>query len=88
MLGKRAIRHFSQLSEFETSGLIFGMKAAGWSTRRVDGSFLSVPLQIVGSSGHEKIPTFRKTVSGATRKTTILDSTIGSKDLAASNFGH
>ncbi|GFV14483.1 transposable element Tc1 transposase [Trichonephila clavipes] len=30
----------------------------------------SVPLEIVGSSGHEKVPTRRKTGSGATRKTT------------------
>ncbi|GFW35580.1 transposable element Tcb2 transposase [Trichonephila clavipes] len=34
MPGKRARRHFSQLSEFERS-LIIGMKTAGWSTRRV-----------------------------------------------------
>ncbi|GFV99653.1 uncharacterized protein TNCV_5080151 [Trichonephila clavipes] len=36
MPGKRARRHFSQLSEFE-KGLIIGMKTAGWSTRRVAG---------------------------------------------------
>ncbi|GFX81846.1 transposable element Tcb2 transposase [Trichonephila clavipes] len=36
MLGKRARRHFSQLSEFER-GLIIGMKTAGWSTRRIAG---------------------------------------------------
>ncbi|GFX54640.1 uncharacterized protein TNCV_793261 [Trichonephila clavipes] len=36
MPGKRARRHFSQLSEFERS-LIIGMKTAGWSTRRVVG---------------------------------------------------
>ncbi|GFY13526.1 HTH_Tnp_Tc3_2 domain-containing protein [Trichonephila clavipes] len=36
MPGKRARRHFSQLSEFERS-LIIGMKTAGWSTRRVTG---------------------------------------------------
>ncbi|GFV77509.1 transposable element Tc1 transposase [Trichonephila clavipes] len=34
MPGKRARRHFSQLSEFE-GGLIIGMKTAGWSTRLV-----------------------------------------------------
>ncbi|GFW52057.1 transposable element Tcb2 transposase [Trichonephila clavipes] len=34
MPGKRARRHFSQLSEFER-GLIIGMKTAGWSTHRV-----------------------------------------------------
>ncbi|GFY27880.1 uncharacterized protein TNCV_243451 [Trichonephila clavipes] len=36
MPGKRARRHFSQLSEFER-GLIIGMKTAGWSTRRFPG---------------------------------------------------
>ncbi|GFY34865.1 transposable element Tc1 transposase [Trichonephila clavipes] len=36
MPGKRARRHFSQLSEFER-GMIIGMKTAGWSTRRVAG---------------------------------------------------
>ncbi|GFT20511.1 HTH_Tnp_Tc3_2 domain-containing protein [Trichonephila clavipes] len=36
MPGKRARRHFSQLSEFER-GLIIGMKTAGWSARRVAG---------------------------------------------------
>ncbi|GFW91067.1 uncharacterized protein TNCV_1759411 [Trichonephila clavipes] len=34
MPGKRARRHFSQLSEFQR-GLIIGMKAAGRSTHRV-----------------------------------------------------
>ncbi|GFV26137.1 transposable element Tcb1 transposase [Trichonephila clavipes] len=36
MPGKRARRHFSQLSEFER-GLIIGMKTVGWPTRRVLG---------------------------------------------------
>ncbi|GFS61356.1 transposable element Tcb2 transposase [Trichonephila clavipes] len=36
MPGKRARRHFSQLSEFER-GLIIGMKTTAWSTRRVAG---------------------------------------------------
>ncbi|GFX80690.1 transposable element Tc1 transposase [Trichonephila clavipes] len=36
MPGKRARRHFSQLSEFKR-GLIIGMKTAGWPTRRVAG---------------------------------------------------
>ncbi|GFV67559.1 HTH_Tnp_Tc3_2 domain-containing protein [Trichonephila clavipes] len=36
MPGKRARRHFSQLSEFER-GLIIGMKTAGWSTRHAAG---------------------------------------------------
>ncbi|GFU95108.1 transposable element Tc1 transposase [Trichonephila clavipes] len=34
MAGKRARRHFSQLSKFER-GLIIGMKTAGWSKRRL-----------------------------------------------------
>ncbi|GFV97891.1 uncharacterized protein TNCV_2022061 [Trichonephila clavipes] len=59
MPGKRARRHLSQLSEFER-GLIIGMKLqAGrravlvprWIVR-------SVPLETVGSSGHEKVPTW------------------------------
>ncbi|GFT34029.1 uncharacterized protein TNCV_4384781 [Trichonephila clavipes] len=36
MPGRRARRHFSQLSEIE-KGLIIGMKTVGWSTRRVSG---------------------------------------------------
>ncbi|GFV41684.1 transposable element Tc1 transposase [Trichonephila clavipes] len=36
MPGKRARRHFSQLSEFERD-LIIGMKTAGWSSRRIAG---------------------------------------------------
>ncbi|GFU33722.1 hypothetical protein TNCV_2047951 [Trichonephila clavipes] len=58
MPGKRARRHFSQLSEFKR-GLIIGMKTAGWSTRHVAGQVdrSSVPLEILGSSGHEKVPT-------------------------------
>ncbi|GFY15180.1 transposable element Tc1 transposase [Trichonephila clavipes] len=36
MPGKRARRHFPQLSEFER-GLNIGIKTAGWSTRRVAG---------------------------------------------------
>ncbi|GFV16931.1 transposable element Tc1 transposase [Trichonephila clavipes] len=36
MPGKRARRHFSQLSKFER-GLIIGMKTAGWSTRHIAG---------------------------------------------------
>ncbi|GFX40921.1 transposable element Tcb1 transposase [Trichonephila clavipes] len=36
MPGKRARRHFSQLSDFERVQII-GMKTAGWSTRRVAG---------------------------------------------------
>ncbi|GFV19325.1 transposable element Tcb1 transposase [Trichonephila clavipes] len=74
MPGKRARRHFSQLSEFER-GLIIGMKTAGWSTCRVAARWIvrSVPLEIVGSSGHEKVPTRGKPGSGASRKTTRRD---------------
>ncbi|GFV19860.1 transposable element Tcb1 transposase [Trichonephila clavipes] len=71
MPGKRARRHFSQLSEFER-GLIIGMKTPGWSTRRiavqVDRSECSVRNrweQWTREGTHT-----RKTVSVATRKTT------------------
>ncbi|GFU18979.1 hypothetical protein TNCV_2347611 [Trichonephila clavipes] len=62
MPGKRARRHFSQFSEFKR-GLIIGMKTAGSSTRRVAGQVDRSEcsdrseLEIVGSSGHEKILT-------------------------------
>ncbi|GFU94973.1 hypothetical protein TNCV_333091 [Trichonephila clavipes] len=61
MPGKRTRRPFSQLSEFER-GLIIGMKTAGWSTRHVAGQVdrSSVRLEIIGSNGHEKVPTCRK----------------------------
>ncbi|GFU28605.1 transposable element Tc1 transposase [Trichonephila clavipes] len=71
MTGRRARRHFSQLSEFER-GLIIGMKAAGWSTRsvarQVDRSECAVRncwVQWTREGTHA-----RKTGSGATRKTT------------------
>ncbi|GFU25192.1 HTH_Tnp_Tc3_2 domain-containing protein [Trichonephila clavipes] len=71
MPGKRARRHFSQLSEFER-GLIIGMKTAGWSTRRVAGqvdrsecAVRNCWEQWTREGTHE-----RKTGSGATRKTT------------------
>ncbi|GFY18316.1 transposable element Tc1 transposase [Trichonephila clavipes] len=71
MLGKRAGRHFPQLSEFER-GLIIGMKTAGWSTRRVtfqvDRSVCVVRNcweQWTREGSH-----VRKTGSVATRKTT------------------
>ncbi|GFU86177.1 transposable element Tcb2 transposase [Trichonephila clavipes] len=61
MPGKRARRYFSQLSEFERS-LINGMKTSGWSTRRVAGQMdrSECAVEIVGSSGHEKVPTSGK----------------------------
>ncbi|GFT38224.1 transposable element Tc1 transposase [Trichonephila clavipes] len=71
MPGKRARRHFSQLSEFER-GLIIRMKTAGWSTHRVadqvDRSECSVRNcweQWTQEGTHA-----RKPGSGATRKTT------------------
>ncbi|GFU77008.1 transposable element Tc1 transposase [Trichonephila clavipes] len=71
MPGKRARRHFSQLSEFER-GLITGMKTADWPTRRVAGqvdrsecAVRNTWEQRTRESTHE-----RKTGSGATRKTT------------------
>ncbi|GFW70573.1 transposable element Tcb1 transposase [Trichonephila clavipes] len=71
MPGKRSRRRFSQLSEFE-SGLIIGMKTAGWSTRcvadQVDRSESAVRncLEQWTREGTHA----RKTGSGATRKTT------------------
>ncbi|GFY22263.1 transposable element Tcb2 transposase [Trichonephila clavipes] len=71
MPGKRARRHFSELSEFER-GLIIGMKTAGWSMRRVaeqvDRSECAVgncweQWTREGTHAH-------KTGYGATRKTT------------------
>ncbi|GFW98373.1 uncharacterized protein TNCV_1092511 [Trichonephila clavipes] len=71
MPGKRARRHFSQLSEFER-GLIIGIKTAGWSTRRVAGQVDRSECAVrncweqwtrEGTHG-------RKTGSGATKKTT------------------
>ncbi|GFV48848.1 transposable element Tcb1 transposase [Trichonephila clavipes] len=71
MPGKRARRHFSQLSEFER-GLIIGMKTAGWSTRRVaiqvnrsECAVRNCWEQWTREGTHA-----RKTGSGATRKAT------------------
>ncbi|GFT30941.1 uncharacterized protein TNCV_1683151 [Trichonephila clavipes] len=71
MPGKRARRHFSQLSEFER-GLIIGMKTAGWSTSRVAGlvdrsecAVRNCWKQWTRQGTHT-----RKTGSGTTRKTT------------------
>ncbi|GFY25937.1 transposable element Tc1 transposase [Trichonephila clavipes] len=71
MPGKRARRHFSQLSEFER-GMIIEMKTAGWSTRRVacqvdrsDCAVRNCWEQWKREGNHE-----RKTWSGTTRKTT------------------
>ncbi|GFV09733.1 transposable element Tcb1 transposase [Trichonephila clavipes] len=74
MPGKRARRHFSQLSEFER-GLIIGMKTAGWSTRRVA---VQVDLSECAVRNYWEQWTregthVRKTGSGVTRKTTERD---------------
>ncbi|GFU08664.1 transposable element Tcb1 transposase [Trichonephila clavipes] len=71
MPGKRARRHFSQLSEFER-GLIIGMKTAGWSTRRVTGQVdrSECAVRNCWEQWTREGTHARKTGSGATRKTT------------------
>ncbi|GFU52949.1 transposable element Tc1 transposase [Trichonephila clavipes] len=71
MPGKRARRHFSQLSEFER-GLIIGMKTAGLSTRRVAGQVDRLECAVRNCWEHwtREGTHARKTGSGATRKTT------------------
>ncbi|GFX56893.1 transposable element Tcb2 transposase [Trichonephila clavipes] len=82
MPGKRARRHFLQLSEFER-GLIIGRKIAGCSTRRVAGqvdlskwAVRNCREQWTREGTHA-----RKTGSGVTRKTTRRE------DRAASTCG-
>ncbi|GFS84764.1 transposable element Tcb1 transposase [Trichonephila clavipes] len=71
MPGKRARRHFSQLSEFQR-GLIIGMKTAGWSTRRVAGQVdrLECAVRNCWEQWTREGTHVRKTGSGAPRKTT------------------
>ncbi|GFT73519.1 transposable element Tc1 transposase [Trichonephila clavipes] len=71
MSGKRARRHFSQLSEFER-GLIIGMKTGGWSTSRVAGQVdrLECAARNCWEQWTREGTHARKTGSGATRKTT------------------
>ncbi|GFX58887.1 uncharacterized protein TNCV_805911 [Trichonephila clavipes] len=71
MPGKRAKRHFSQLSEFER-GLIIGMKTAGLSTRRVAGQVdrSECAVRNCWEQWTREGTHARKTGSGATRKTT------------------
>ncbi|GFY25692.1 transposable element Tcb2 transposase [Trichonephila clavipes] len=71
MSGKRARRHFSQLSEFERS-LIIGMKTAGWSMRRVSGQVdrSECAVRNCWKQWTREGTHARKTGSGATRKTT------------------
>ncbi|GFW60575.1 transposable element Tcb1 transposase [Trichonephila clavipes] len=71
MPGKRARRHFSQLSEFE-KGLIIGMKTPGWSMRRVAGQ-VNRSECAAGNCWEEwtrEGTHSRKTGSGTTRNTT------------------
>ncbi|GFW22130.1 transposable element Tcb1 transposase [Trichonephila clavipes] len=71
MPGKRARRHFSQLSEFER-GLIIGMKTAGWSTRRVAGQVVRSECAVRNcwEQWTREGTHAQKTGPGATRKTT------------------
>ncbi|GFT92187.1 transposable element Tc1 transposase [Trichonephila clavipes] len=71
MPGKRARRHFSQLSEFER-GLIIRMKTAGWSTRRIAGQVdrSKCAVRNCWEQWTREGTHVRKTGSGATRKTT------------------
>ncbi|GFT91966.1 transposable element Tcb1 transposase [Trichonephila clavipes] len=71
MLGKRARRHLSQLSEFERE-LIIGVKTAGWSTHRVAGQVDSSECAVRNcwEQWTREGTHARKTGSGATRKTT------------------
>ncbi|GFX37208.1 transposable element Tc1 transposase [Trichonephila clavipes] len=71
MPGKRAGRHFSQLSEFER-GLIIGMKTAGWSTRRVAGQVncSECAVRNCWEQWTREGTHARKIGSGASRKTT------------------
>ncbi|GFX13359.1 uncharacterized protein TNCV_2191161 [Trichonephila clavipes] len=68
--GKRARRHFSQLSEFE-EGLIIGMKTAGWSTRCVSGQVSRLECAVKNCEQWTREGTHgQETGSEATRKTT------------------
>ncbi|GFX44658.1 transposable element Tcb2 transposase [Trichonephila clavipes] len=71
MPGKRARRHFSQLSDFER-GLIIGMKTAGWSTHRIAGQVdrSECAVRNCWEQWTREGIHVRKTGSGATRKTT------------------
>ncbi|GFX33589.1 transposable element Tcb2 transposase [Trichonephila clavipes] len=71
MPGKRARRHFSQLSEFER-GLIIEMKTVGWSTHRVAGQVdrSECAVRNCWEQWTREGTHARKTGSGATRKTT------------------
>ncbi|GFV19284.1 transposable element Tc1 transposase [Trichonephila clavipes] len=74
MPGKRARKHFSQLSEFER-GLIIGMESAGWSTRHVAGQVdcSECAVRNCWQQWTREGTHARKTGSGATRKTTRIE---------------
>ncbi|GFX10542.1 transposable element Tc1 transposase [Trichonephila clavipes] len=74
MPGKRARRHFSQLSEFER-GLIIGMKTVGSLTCRVDsqGDRSECAVRNCWEQWTREGIHARKTGSGATRRTTRRD---------------
>ncbi|GFT60594.1 uncharacterized protein TNCV_1966731 [Trichonephila clavipes] len=71
MPGKRARRHFSQLSEFER-GLIIGMKTASWSMCRVAGQVdrLGCSVRNCWKQWTQEGTHARKTGFEGTRKTT------------------
>ncbi|GFX87208.1 uncharacterized protein TNCV_801211 [Trichonephila clavipes] len=71
MSGKRASRHFSQFCEFE-SGIVIGMKTAGWSTHRVAGQVdrSECAVRNCWERWTQEGTKARKTGSGATRKAT------------------
>ncbi|GFY22098.1 uncharacterized protein TNCV_3297421 [Trichonephila clavipes] len=71
MPGKRARRHFSQLSEFKR-GLIIEMKTADWSTCRVAGRVdrSECAVRDCWETWTREGTHAQKTGSGATRKTT------------------
>ncbi|GFU74320.1 uncharacterized protein TNCV_654451 [Trichonephila clavipes] len=71
MPGKRARRHFPQLSEFER-GLTIGMKTASWSTCRVAGQAdrSECAVRNCWEQWTREGTHARKNGSGATRKTT------------------
>ncbi|GFT88963.1 transposable element Tcb1 transposase [Trichonephila clavipes] len=71
MPGKRARRHFSQLSEFKR-GLIIEMKTTGWSTHHVAGQVdrSECAVRNCWEQWTREGTYGRKTRSGATRKTT------------------
>ncbi|GFW90864.1 transposable element Tcb1 transposase [Trichonephila clavipes] len=74
MTGKRARRHFSQLSEFER-GVIIEMKTAGWSMHRVAGQMdrSECAVRNCWEQWTREGTHAQKTRSGATRKTTRRD---------------